>query len=222
MWLVVGLGNPGKKYERTRHNVGFMLLDAMVQSHGVPAFKGKFSGLFTRGELAGEEAALLKPETYMNLSGDSVQPAAAFLKVPPTSILVVHDELDLPFGTVRIKKGGGHAGHNGLRSLIERLGTPDFIRLRLGIGRPPPDFKGDVADYVLGGFHGPEAEGLPAMLAQGEKAVQAVLKLGVQEAMNRLNVAPKPPKAPKPAKPSAAPAEALPEVAPIEKTSEKA
>jgi peptidyl-tRNA hydrolase, PTH1 family len=198
MWLVVGLGNPGKKYERTRHNVGFMTLDAMAANHRVDAFKGKFSGLFARAEIAGEEIALLKPETFMNLSGDSVQPAAAFLKIPVEGIIVVHDELDVPFGAVRIKKGGGHAGHNGLRSLIERLGTPEFVRVRLGVGRPPPDFKGDVADYVLSGFQGVEAEGLPALIAQGEKAVLGILKLGAQEAMNRFNVAPKKPKPPRP------------------------
>jgi peptidyl-tRNA hydrolase, PTH1 family len=206
VWLVVGLGNPGKKYERTRHNVGFMTVDAMANNHRVDAFKGKFSGLFARAEIAGEHIALLKPETFMNLSGDSVQPAAAFLKVPVEGIVVVHDELDVPFGTVRVKKGGGHAGHNGLRSLIERLGTPEFLRVRLGIGRPPPDFKGDVADYVLGGFHGAEAEGLPALIAQGEKAVLGILKHGAQEAMNRFNIAPKKPKPPRPAPDPKAPA----------------
>jgi peptidyl-tRNA hydrolase, PTH1 family len=198
MWLVVGLGNPGKKYERTRHNVGFMALDAISAKHAFPPARDKFSGQFARAYALTEDVALLKPQTFMNASGDSVQPAAAFLKVQLSEIVVIHDELDLPFGTVRIKKGGGHGGHNGLRSLIERLGAPDFVRVRMGIGRPPVDFKGDVADYVLGSFVGEEGEALPSLIAAAEKAVATIVKLGVQDAMNRFNVAPKPPRPHKP------------------------
>jgi peptidyl-tRNA hydrolase, PTH1 family len=200
MWLVVGLGNPGKKYERTRHNVGFMAVDAIAAKHAFPPAREKFSAQFTRAFAMTNDVAILKPQTFMNDSGDSVQPAAAFLKVQVSDVIVIHDELDLPFGTVRLKKGGGHGGHNGLRSLLERLGAPDFVRVRMGVGRPPADFKGDVADYVLGGFASDEAEALQAMIAAAEKAVATILKLGVQDAMNRINVAPKPlrPHKPKP------------------------
>ncbi len=187
MWLVVGLGNPGKKYERTRHNIGFLVADSLRSDVGLPDFRDKFSGSFTRGPAFGAELGLLEPQTFMNLSGDSVQPAAAFLKVGLPEIVVVHDELDLPFGTLRIKKGGGHAGHNGLRSLIERLGAPDFVRVRMGIGRPPPEFRGDVADYVLTGFSPPEQAELGAFVASGVKAVEAVLRKGTDAAMNALN-----------------------------------
>ena len=143
MLLVVGLGNPGREHAKQRHNVGFMVADALRSASGWPDYRSKFHGLWSRGDLAGQRAELLKPQTYMNLSGDSVQPAAAFLEVEPRDIVVVHDELDLPWEDVRIKVGGGHAGHNGLRSIQQRLGTPDFVRVRVGIGRPPSWLGGD-------------------------------------------------------------------------------
>ncbi len=156
MHLVVGLGNPGKKYEANRHNVGFRVANAFSCTHTFPDFKEKFNGLLARGSFTsanGEHpVALLKPSTFMNLSGGCVQAAAGFLKVDATRIIVVHDELDIPWRDVRAKVGGGHAGHNGVRSLISTLGTPSFARVRVGIGRPPPDFKGDVADFVLQNF----------------------------------------------------------------------
>ncbi|MDB4997273.1 MAG: Peptidyl-tRNA hydrolase [Myxococcaceae bacterium] len=200
MHLVVGLGNPGKKYENNRHNVGFVAVDQLHRTE--PAFsdfKEKFSGVYAKTD----DLALLKPMTFMNLSGDSLQPAAAFLKVEPANIIVLHDELDLPFGDVRIKLGGGHAGHNGLRSIITRLGTPDFIRVRIGVGRPPPDFKGDVADFVLQGFDPSERAELPAIIDKAVAATRAILKHGIVAAMGTANVkakakpAPKPPAAPK-------------------------
>ena len=122
-------GNPGREHENQRHNVGFMVADALQGASAFPPYRSKFNGLWTRGELAGRAAALLKPQTYMNLSGDSVQPAAAFLKVEPGDIVVVHDELDLPWQDVRIKVGGGHAGHNGIRSVQQKLGTPEFAAI---------------------------------------------------------------------------------------------
>src|ERR1700722_633299 len=140
--LVVGLGNPGSRYASSRHNVGFMALDALRADLGLPDYKEKFSGVFTRGEALGHTVVLLEPMTFMNLSGSSVQPAMAFLKVPAADVLVIHDEIDLPFGDVRVKVGGGHAGHNGLRSIIERLGGPELIRGRIGVGRPPPALRG--------------------------------------------------------------------------------
>jgi PTH1 family peptidyl-tRNA hydrolase len=197
MYLVVGLGNPGKKYEKNRHNVGFMVADRLRADGGLPDYKEKFSGVFSRGrvstlaapaaEQGAGDAMLLKPMTFMNLSGDSVQPAAAFVKVDPAHVIVVHDELDLVFGDVRVKVGGGHAGHNGLRSIIQRLGTPDFVRVRVGIGRPPPGFRGDVADYVLSDFDASDRAELPDVLARAAEAVTLIVDKGAAAAQNAVN-----------------------------------
>jgi PTH1 family peptidyl-tRNA hydrolase len=187
MWLVVGLGNPGKKYEANRHNVGFMAVDELARAESLSDFREKFSGLFSRGSARFGDVAILKPMTFMNLSGDSVQPCAAFLKIAPSEIIVIHDELDVPFGEVRIKFGGGHAGHNGLRSMIDRLGTPDFVRVRVGISRPPPGFRGDVADYVLGNFDSSEKAELPKVIEKAVAAAVAIQTHGLDVAMNRLN-----------------------------------
>lgn len=187
MLVVVGLGNPGKKYAKNRHNVGFMTCDAIREREGLPDFKEKFSGVYSRGPAFSKEIVLLEPMTFMNLSGDSVQPASAFFKVAPSEIVVVHDELDVPFGEVRLKFGGGHAGHNGLRSIIERMGTPDFLRVRVGIGRPPPGFKGDVADFVLQDFDASEKAELPDVIARAIDAVARLAKDGPTAAMNVVN-----------------------------------
>jgi peptidyl-tRNA hydrolase, PTH1 family len=187
MYLVVGLGNPGKKYAGNRHNVGFMAVDRLRDERSLPDWREKFSGVFARGTAFGDDVMLLKPMTYMNVSGDSVQPAAAFVKVDPTHVVVLHDELDLAFGDVRLKQGGGHAGHNGLRSIIQRLGTPEFLRVRIGIGRPPADFRGDVADYVLNDFDGSERAELPDVLARALAAVQALVEKGPAQAQNVVN-----------------------------------
>lgn len=154
MNLLVGLGNPGKSYENTRHNVGFMLLDAVAEHYGMPGWNKKFEGLTTSGTVDGKKLVLLKPQTYMNLSGNSVQAAAAFYKIKPEHMLVVHDELDLAVGAMRYKTGGGDAGHNGLKSITAALG-PNYGRLRLGIGRP--EHKSQVADYVLHPFGAADA-----------------------------------------------------------------
>jgi PTH1 family peptidyl-tRNA hydrolase len=203
--LVVGLGNPGRKYEGNRHNVGFLVADELVRGLALPDYREKFSGVFTKGDVAlGGKAAtdlvVLKPMTFMNLSGQSVQPAAAFLKVAPPDIVVVHDELDVPFGEVRVKVGGGHAGHNGLRSIIERLG-PDFVRVRVGIGRPPADFRGEVADYVLHDFDAVERAQVGDLVARAVDAVRKVLTLGTQPAMNLVNAKAPPRNGPKKATP---------------------
>jgi PTH1 family peptidyl-tRNA hydrolase len=189
--LVVGLGNPGREHEGQRHNVGFVVTGELQRTWGLPDFKSKWSGQFTRGEVQGRPVGLLQPQTYMNLSGESVQPAAAFLGVAPGDIVVVHDELDLPWRDVRIKVGGGHAGHNGLRSIIQRLGTPDFTRVRVGIGRPPPSFPGDVADWVLSRFDPSEKAELPDVVSRATDAVTRVLKDGVAAAMLAVHTAPK-------------------------------
>src|SRR5580704_7650138 len=145
MHLIVGLGNPGREYAGNRHNAGFLVVEELRRLGGLADFREKFSGVWTKGDLFGKPVALLEPMTFMNLSGDSVQPAMAFLKVPPSEVIVVHDELDLAWKDVRVKVGGGHAGHNGLRSIIQRLGTPDFLRVRVGVGKPGAGFKGDTA-----------------------------------------------------------------------------
>ena len=187
LWLIVGLGNPGSRYESSRHNVGFMALDGLRAELGLPGYKEKFSGVFTRGEALGHTLVLLKPMTFMNVSGASVQPALAFLKVDLGHVLVLHDELDLAFGDVRLKLGGGHAGHNGLRSIIERTGSPDFVRVRIGIGRPPAGFRGEVADYVLSGFDAVERAELPGIVSRAALAATKVVSLGTQAAMNEVN-----------------------------------
>ncbi len=194
MWMIVGLGNPGAKYANNRHNVGFMLVDALARESNAESFKSKFSAEWCKARAKGEDLALLKPQTFMNLSGQSVQPAASFLKVEAANILVVHDELDLPFGEVRLKVGGGHAGHNGLRSIIGCMGTPEFVRLRIGIGRPPADFGGAVADFVLANFSGEERVILPDVLSRAGSSVLDVLARGVTPAMNSLNTKPKAPR----------------------------
>lgn len=194
MFLVVGLGNPGREYAAHRHNVGFMAIDELASRARADAFREKFSGAWTKVELEREPAILLQPMTFMNESGRSVQPAAAFFKAEPSEILVVHDELDLPFGEVRLKMGGGHAGHNGLRSIMAALGTGDFGRVRIGIGRPPPGFRGEVADYVLSSFDGAERALLPESLKQAVESVLEVAARGFDAAMKNRNTRPKPPK----------------------------
>jgi PTH1 family peptidyl-tRNA hydrolase len=169
-----------------------MALDELRRSLGFPDFKEKFSGVWTRGDAWGDSIALLKPLTFMNVSGESVQPAAAFLKVPPAQIIVVHDEIDLPFGDVRVKVAGGHAGHNGLRSIIQRLGTPDFVRIRIGVGKPPPGFRGEVADYVLSNFDPSERAEWPGIEKRALEALQKVIEHGPAAAMTGANATQKP------------------------------
>jgi PTH1 family peptidyl-tRNA hydrolase len=168
-----------------------MAVEHFARTHGFADFKEKFGGVWTKGELpvgkARHPVALLKPQTFMNLSGDCVQPAAAFLKVDPANVIVLHDELDLAWRDVRLKVGGGHAGHNGLRSMIERLGSPDFTRVRIGVGRPPAGFKGDVADYVLQNFDAMETAELPEVIDRACAAVELVVSKGPQGAMNAFN-----------------------------------
>ncbi len=187
MWLVVGLGNPGKEYASHRHNVGFMVVDEIASRLRADAFRDKFSGSFAKGRAGDEELVLLKPMTFMNLSGQSVQPAAAFFKVDPPHVIVIHDEIDLPFADVRLKVGGGHAGHNGLRSIVGSLGTADFVRVRVGVGRPGPGFRGEVADYVLSSFDSSERAELQDVLSNATESVLDVLARGATAAMNKLN-----------------------------------
>jgi len=192
--LVVGLGNPGREYASTRHNLGWLALDELVkQASHVSGWKKKFQGEFTKGTLAGRDCVFLRPETFMNESGRSVQPAMQFFHVVARDVIVLHDELDLPFADVRVKLGGGHAGHNGLRSLVQHLGTPDFIRVRMGVGRPPAGFAGEVPDYLLSSFSAVERSIVPEIVEKGVQATLKVLTEGVERAMNEANTRPKRP-----------------------------
>ena len=186
MILVVGLGNPGPRYHATRHNVGWAVIDRLAARAGDPAFSSKFRGQFAKAELSGKPLGLLKPETYMNESGKSVQPAVQFFKLQPGEVLLVHDELDLAFGDVRLKQGGGDAGNRGVRSVTESIG-PDTVRLRIGIGKPPPEFRGDTADFVLQGFAQTERTELDSVLDRAADAVVLVATQGISAAMNATN-----------------------------------
>ena len=200
MWLVVGLGNPGAKYARNRHNIGFQVVDELVAKHGLPAWKsGKLGGDTTAGaittERGRERCVLLKPMEYMNLSGFAVQRTAEFHAVEPPSILVVHDEIDLELGMVRLKSGGGHGGHNGLRSIMEQLGGGGFARLRMGVGRdprvPPGADKQAVASWVLSDVPRDQAGVVTAMIQAGCEDIETVLARGIGPAMNQHNARPK-------------------------------
>jgi PTH1 family peptidyl-tRNA hydrolase len=187
---IVALGNPGRKYADTRHNVGWMAVDALAGRLGVQ-WQQKFNGEFGRLRLGEHDLMLLKPGTFMNLSGHPVQAMCAFFGLKPGELLVLHDDLDLPFGRLQIKVGGGHGGHNGLRSIVAQVGA-DFARVRLGIGRPP-QASVDVADWVLSTFLPIERAELPQLLDKAEVAVRTMLDEGVRAAMNACNgVAPGP------------------------------
>jgi PTH1 family peptidyl-tRNA hydrolase len=182
--LVVGLGNPGRRHERDRHNAGFMVVDELARRHG-GTFKRKFSGHLAEARVAEGRLALLKPATYMNDSGRSVQPAAAFYKVPLESLLVVHDEVDLELGRLQARLGGGLAGHKGLRSIASRLGSPDFLRLRVGVGRPGRGDPRDVADFVLASF-APEDDAA-AVVNLAADAVESLIAVGLGETQRCFN-----------------------------------
>lgn len=191
MLLITGLGNPGPRYQATRHNIGFRVIDELARQCGVPssAFRDKFHGEVASARLGNEELLLLKPQTFMNESGRSVQAACTFYKIKPSELIVAHDELDLPLSDVRLKKGGGDGGNRGIRSVSGALG-PDYIRIRLGIGRPPPDFRGDPADFVLQAFPLAEQAIVEQMISRAAEAVTLVTSLGLEKAMNRINQRP--------------------------------
>ncbi len=185
-WLIVGLGNPGPKYVETRHNAGWHLLDMIVRDHENFTFNEKRGrGLIARGELAGVKTALVKPQTYMNLSGEAVAPIARFYKVPPERILVAFDDVDLPTARLRLRPKGGAGGHKGMRSIIQHLGTDEFPRLRLGIGRPPGRMP--VESYVLQKFKPDEWGEMQVTYQRGIEAIKTVLTDGIDIAMNQFN-----------------------------------
>ncbi|MGH2830237.1 MAG: aminoacyl-tRNA hydrolase [Actinomycetota bacterium] len=184
-WLVVGLGNPGSEYERTRHNVGFRVADLLAERFGARFKRGRSSAMVAETRDGHTRVVLAKPTTYMNLSGNAIAPLAKYFKVPNERIVVVHDEIDLPFGALRVKMGGGTAGHNGLRSIQTSLGTPEFPRVRIGVGRPAG--RKEAADHVLDPFTKAEEKEVPIVVAEAADAVQEILRDGVERTQTRVN-----------------------------------
>jgi len=186
--LVVGLGNPGRRYAATRHNVGYRVVEAFAALHGTALSSRKFSGRFGRGRVGVWDVAILEPETFMNLSGASVAEAVRLLPMADlaTDLLVVSDDVDLPFGRLRIRPGGGAGGHKGLRDIIEHLGRDEFPRLRFGVGRPPHPGQ-DTADWVLEAFSAEEERSLPKRVEDAARAISTFVESGVQAAMNQWN-----------------------------------
>ena len=182
--LIVGLGNPGPKYSWTRHNAGFMVLDELACRAGIAVSRKTFSGFFGEGTYRGERLLLLKPQTFMNLSGRSVNPALHFHRLSLQDLIVIHDDLDIPFGRVKLKDGGGHAGHNGLRSLMQELGGGQFARIRVGVGRP---LHGEAADYVLSPFTRDEQVILPRIVDGAVDILELLLAEGLPKAMSLSN-----------------------------------
>jgi len=182
--LVAGLGNPGREYATTRHNAGWMVLDELARRQG-GSWRSKFSGQLAEIRLDGARFALVKPETYMNESGRSIAAAARFFKTPVESVLVVHDDVDLEEGRLQARLGGGLAGHNGLRSIAQALGSQEFVRLRVGVGRPGRGDRRSVADYVLASFE--RETDVDALVARSADAVETVVRDGLEAAQQRFN-----------------------------------
>ena len=184
MFLLVGLGNPGQKYARTRHHVGFDVVDRLGERWGIAVTRSSSQSLVGDGLVKNERAVLMKPQAYVNRSGGPVRAAMDFYKVPIANVIVVHDELEVPFGSVRVKRGGGHGGHNGLRDLNQHLGT-DYPRVRVGTGRPPEGW--DPADFVLARWKEDEGQEVLRMIERAADATESVITEGVDAAMNRFN-----------------------------------
>lgn len=186
MKLIVGLGNPGRAYRWTRHNMGFWLIDRLAKKQGIDLSRRAFLSLYGRGKIGKEEVILAKPLTYMNLSGEAVRRLLQFFKVFPENLVVLHDDLDLPLGKIRIRLRGGHGGHQGVKSISEVLRNDGFIRLKVGIGRPSRRFQ-DPADYVLEPLTGEEREEFKAAVERGVEGVEVLLTEGPPVAMERLH-----------------------------------
>ena len=185
MKLVVGLGNPGERYAETRHNVGFQVVELLAARSGISLKKKGHQAFYGTGRLAGQEVTLLQPQTFMNLSGASVGSACRSLGVAPGDLIVIHDDVDLDFGVLKIKSGGGHGGQNGIRHIREVLGTGDFVRVKVGVGRPAGD--NDVSGHVLSRFNAAERKKFNDVLAGAADSVETILDEGVLDAMNTFN-----------------------------------
>ena len=185
-WLIVGLGNPGREYEHSRHNAGFRAIDALAQKLGCKIDKGKFQGLYTQVSWQGEKLFLLKPQTYMNLSGRAVLQLSAYYSIPPERIIVLFDDISLPPGRLRIRSEGSAGGHNGIKSIIAELGSQEFPRVKIGVGaKPNPEY--DLAAWVLSSFSSREEKDLSFALENAADAALAIIEKGVPEAANRFN-----------------------------------
>lgn len=186
-WLIVGLGNPGAQYAKNRHNVGYLVADELAKRLGASFSNHKSNAQVAEGRfvMGGPKLILAKSNTFMNLSGGPVANLAKYFAVPPNQIVVVHDELDLPFDSLKLKLSGGHGGHNGLRDISKALATPDYIRVRVGIGRPPG--RQDPADFVLSDFGSSEREIVPVLVADAADAVESIVSLGLRDAQQRVH-----------------------------------
>lgn len=187
-FLIAGLGNPGRQYAGNRHNIGFMVLESLAERLGVSMSRMESKALITKAEYAGNHLILAKPQTYMNLSGQAVRSLVRFYKISLDKLIVVYDDVDLPFGALRLRPAGGSGGHKGMISIIDALGTQDFPRLRIGIDRPPG--RMDAADYVLRDFNRDEAEQLPLICSQALEALLTYVTRGIAAAMNTYNASP--------------------------------
>ncbi|NLD73342.1 MAG: aminoacyl-tRNA hydrolase [Chloroflexi bacterium] len=185
-YLIVGLGNPERRYAANRHNIGFQCVDVLAERHDIAVTRKRFNALLGEGRIGGERVALLKPQTFMNDSGRAVAPARRWYKASPERILVIYDDLDLPLGKLRIRQGGSSGGHHGINSIIESLGSADFVRLRVGIGRPPRG-RGDPVDYVLNDFGPDQVPVIEETRERVAEAVGVILAQGVTQAMNDYN-----------------------------------
>ena len=185
-WLLVFLGNPGAKFNGSRHNVGFMTADVLEKRLNVRIERLRFKAMTAQAELGGQKVLLMKPQTYMNLSGESVRPAAAFYKIPPERVLLVSDDVTLPTGKLRIRTSGSAGGHNGLKSIIACLGSDAFPRVKIGVGAPP-NKEYDMADWVLSGFHGQDARTIDEAVSRAADALECILSEGAERAMNKFN-----------------------------------
>ena len=185
-WLIVGLGNPGGQYDNTRHNAGFLVADELARRGGFSIQRARFKALTASAEVSGQGTLVMKPTTYMNLSGEAVGEAARFYKLAPDHVLVISDDVDLPLGKLRLRAGGSAGGHNGLKSIIQHLGTDRFPRLKVGVGgKPHPDY--DLADWVLGKLTGEDKKLMDETVKRAADAVECFLKDGPQKAMNQFN-----------------------------------
>lgn len=184
-YLIVGLGNPGAEYEKTRHNAGFRTIDALADDFGARYWKNEGGALTAKGAYCGHDVVLAKPQSFMNVSGGPVKKLLDVYGVDPAHLIVVHDELDIPSGSVKVKFGGGHAGHNGLRSICDKLGTRDWFRVRCGIGRPPG--RMDVADFVLSVPRGEQADEFDQAVQTAAQAVKSLLDVGLEKTQQAFN-----------------------------------